>query len=95
MFFKQIETKSLAHYSYMIGDGDDLAVIDPMRDVSLYMEEARKAGMRIKYILETHRNEDYVIGSRELAKKLVQLYTYQTMKTLAMYMVKKLKRGLG
>lgn len=69
MFFKQIETKSLAHYSYMIGDGDDIAVIDPMRDISVYMEEARKAGMRIKYILETHRNEDYVIGSMELAKK--------------------------
>lgn len=62
MFFKQIETKSLAHYSYMIGDGDDIAVIDPMRDVSVYMHEARKSGMRIKYILETHRNEDYVIG---------------------------------
>ena len=69
MFFKQIETKSLAHYSYMIGDGDDIAVIDPMRDVSVYMHEARKAGMRIKYIFETHRNEDYVIGSMELAEK--------------------------
>lgn len=69
MFFKQIETKSLAHYSYMIGDGDDIAVIDPMRDVSIYMDEARKAGMRIKYIFETHRNEDYIIGSMELAAK--------------------------
>ncbi len=69
MFFKKIVTEGLAHYSYMIGDGTDLAVIDPMRDVEIYMETAREAGMRIKYIFETHRNEDFVIGSMELAEK--------------------------
>lgn len=69
MFFKKFETEGLAHYSYMIGDADDVAVIDPMRDVHIYMHEARKAGLRIKYILETHRNEDFVVGSMELAEK--------------------------
>ena len=69
MFFRKIETEGLAHYSYMIGDGDDIAVIDPMRDVNVYMEEARRAGLRIKHVFETHRNEDYVIGSMELAAK--------------------------
>jgi hydroxyacylglutathione hydrolase len=68
MFFKRIETEGLSHYSYMIGDGDEIAVIDPMRDVEIYMQEARKAGMRIKYILETHRNEDFIAGSMELAE---------------------------
>lgn len=66
---KRIETEGLSHYSYIVGDGSDLAVIDPMRDIGVYMREARKAGMRIKHIFETHRNEDYVIGSMELAKK--------------------------
>ncbi len=69
MFFKRIETKGLAHYSYMLGDGEFLAVIDPMRDVEVYMHEARKAGMKIGYILETHRNEDFLVGSRELGEK--------------------------
>jgi len=69
MYFKKFETKGLAHYSYMIGDDAEIAVIDPMRDVEIYMQEARKAGMRIKYIFETHRNEDFVIGSMELAEK--------------------------
>lgn len=69
MYFKKFETVGLAHYSYMIGEGDDIAVIDPMRDVEIYMHEARKAGMRIKYIFETHRNEDFVVGSMELAEK--------------------------
>jgi hydroxyacylglutathione hydrolase len=69
MFLKRIETEGLSHYSYMVGDGADLAVIDPMRDIGVYMREARKAGMRIKHIFETHRNEDYVIGSIELQAK--------------------------
>lgn len=69
MFFKKIETEGLAHYSYMIGDANEIAVIDPMRDIDIYMHEARKAGMRIKYIFETHRNEDFIAGSMELADK--------------------------
>jgi len=69
MYFKKIETQGIAHYSYMVGDEDFIAVIDPVRDVGIYMQEARKAGMRIKYILETHRNEDYVSGARELSEK--------------------------
>jgi hydroxyacylglutathione hydrolase len=68
MIFKKIETEGLAHYSYMIGDADEIAVIDPMRDVAVYLHEARKAGMRIKHIFETHRNEDFVVGSMELAE---------------------------
>ncbi len=69
MFFKRIVTKGLAQYSYMVGDGETLAIIDPMRDVEVYMEEARLAGMRIEYIFETHRNEDFLVGSRELSEK--------------------------
>ena len=69
MFFKRIKTEGLAHYSYMIGDGGSLAVIDPMRDVGVYMHEARKAGMKIESVLETHRNEDFLVGSRELGEK--------------------------
>ncbi len=69
MFFKQIESEGLAHYSYMVGEGNEAAVIDPRRDIGVYLKEARKNGLKIKYILETHRNEDYIIGSRELAER--------------------------
>ena len=69
MFFKKIETKGIAHYSYMVGDNGNIAVIDPVRDVGIYMNEARKAGLKIKYIFETHRNEDFVSGSMELGEK--------------------------
>lgn len=69
MFFKIIETLGIAHYSYMVGAKGYIAVVDPVRDVGIYMQEARKAGMKIKYILETHRNEDYISGARELSEK--------------------------
>jgi len=69
VFFKQIKTEGLAHFSYLIGDGKEMAVIDPRRDIEIYLEEARKAGMNIKYVFETHRNEDYIAGSLEIQEK--------------------------
>jgi hydroxyacylglutathione hydrolase len=69
MLVERIESKGLAHYSYIIGIGTESVVIDPRRDCDIYIQKAYNAGMKIKYILETHRNEDYVIGSCELAAK--------------------------
>jgi hydroxyacylglutathione hydrolase len=69
MFFERIESPGLAHYSYMVGDGTKAAVIDPRRDVDVYVDRAAAQGMRIVHILETHRNEDYVIGSPALAAR--------------------------
>ncbi len=67
MLFKRIESPGLAHYSYLIGDRNEAAVIDPRRDCDIYIDEITSQGYDLKYILETHRNEDYVIGSVELA----------------------------
>ncbi len=67
MLFERIESEGLAHYSYLIGQGFEAAVIDPRRDCRVYVEKAARHGMSIRYILETHRNEDYVSGSVELA----------------------------
>ena len=67
MFFRRIESEGLAHYSYMLGDKGEAVVIDPRRDIGEYLDEAKKSGHKIAHVLETHRNEDYVIGSRQLA----------------------------
>ena len=67
VIFERFESGGLAHYSYLIGDGGEAVVIDPRRDASVYVERAHRAGMRITRVLETHRNEDYVVGSLELA----------------------------
>jgi len=69
MIFDRIVSEGLAHYSYLAGDKNEALVIDPRRDVDVYVEKASNAGMRIAYILETHRNEDYFVGSMELAER--------------------------
>ncbi len=69
MFLKKIKSGGLAHLSYILGDGNQAAVIDPRRDCDIYLEIAEKEEVRIVHIFETHRNEDYVIGSTDLARK--------------------------
>jgi hydroxyacylglutathione hydrolase len=66
MIFERIKSAGIAHNSYLIGSGSAAAVIDPRRDCQVYVDYAQEKGLRIKYIFETHRNEDYVIGSVEL-----------------------------
>ncbi len=69
MLFERIESEGLAHYSYLVGRKGEAAVIDPRRDCGIYLERSVKAGHRITLILETHRNEDYLSGSLELAAR--------------------------
>ena len=66
MIFERIKSAGIAHNSYLIGSGSDAAAIDPRRDCQIYVDSAQQKGLRIKHIFETHRNEDYVIGSIEL-----------------------------
>ena len=68
MLFEKIKSDILAHNSYIVGAGGEAAVIDPRRDCLVYAAVARREGMKITQIFETHKNEDYVIGSRELAR---------------------------
>ncbi len=57
----------LAHASYLIRCGDEAAVVDPQRDVEIYVEAARELGLRIRWIIETHLHADFVSGHVELA----------------------------
>lgn len=66
MLFEQVVAEGLAHNSYIIGSGGVAAVIDPRRDCAVYVNIARRNNVAIRHIFETHRNEDYVIGSLEL-----------------------------
>lgn len=68
MFLQKIKSDGIAHLSYIIGSGSSAAVIDPRRDIDIYLKLATKESANITHIFETHRNEDYVIGSIPLAK---------------------------
>ncbi len=69
MFLETVKSEGLSHLSYVIGDGGTAAVIDPRRDIEAYLDIADQQSVRISHIFETHRNEDYVIGSQELAAR--------------------------
>ncbi len=69
MLFEKIKSPGIAHISYLIGDGNEAIVVDPRRDIDIYLEKAVEEGYKITKIFETHRNEDYIIGSTELKAK--------------------------
>jgi hydroxyacylglutathione hydrolase len=69
MLFERFFSEGLAHNSYLIGAGGKCAVIDPRRDCDTYIRTAAANSLAITHIFETHRNEDYVIGSCELAHR--------------------------
>lgn len=70
MLFRKVKTPGIAHVAYVLGDQGEAIVVDPRRDVDEYVSVARSEGLRVRYVLETHRQEDFVMGSAELAKKL-------------------------
>lgn len=66
MKFERIKAEGLAHNSYFVATDSAAIVIDPRRDCQVYVDLAEKYGVTIAYILETHCNEDFLIGSVEL-----------------------------
>lgn len=69
MYFEQFYLGCLAHASYLLGSGGEAAVIDPRRDVEIYLKAAAEHGLKIAHILETHLHADFVSGHRELAER--------------------------
>ncbi|MDY0211885.1 MAG: rhodanese-like domain-containing protein [Desulfuromonadaceae bacterium] len=69
MFFEKIRSEGLSQLSYILGDEGRAAVIDPRRDCDIYRQIADREGCRITHIFETHRNEDFVVGSCELMEQ--------------------------
>ncbi len=66
MFFQRIKTPGVAHNAYLIGSKGIGVIIDPRRDIDEYLQVARKNKLQIKYVLETHRQEDFVFGSDQI-----------------------------
>jgi len=69
MIIEPFFTKGIAHSSYLLGDLDTCAVVDPRRDVEIYVDAARSLGMKITHILETHLHADFVSGHIDLARE--------------------------
>jgi glyoxylase-like metal-dependent hydrolase (beta-lactamase superfamily II)/rhodanese-related sulfurtransferase len=61
----------LSHASYFLADEASgiAAVVDPQRDVDVYLERAARARCTIRYVLLTHFHADFVAGHLELAQR--------------------------
>ena len=71
MLLRLIYDDKLAQASYLLGCQacGEAIVIDPNRDAEQYIRLARKEGVRITHVTETHIHADYLSGSRELAHR--------------------------
>jgi glyoxylase-like metal-dependent hydrolase (beta-lactamase superfamily II)/rhodanese-related sulfurtransferase len=69
MYFEQFYLTCLAHASYMIGSEGEAAVVDPQRDVDIYLKAAAEQNLEIRHIFETHLHADFVSGHKELAAR--------------------------
>lgn len=68
MFIKQLYTGCLSEAAYYIDNQGEAAIIDPLRDIDIYLKLAEERKAKIKYIFETHFHADFVSGHLDLAK---------------------------
>ena len=71
MLFQRFTDDDLSHYSYALGCPavGELAIVDPRRDVDVYLRFAADEGLEITRVLETHIHADFASGGRELARR--------------------------
>jgi hydroxyacylglutathione hydrolase len=75
MYFEQFYLGCLAHASYMMASEGEAIVVDPQRDVEIYLKAAETNQVSIRHIFETHLHADFVSGHRELAARTgAQIY---------------------
>jgi hydroxyacylglutathione hydrolase len=69
VYFRQFYLGCLAHASYLIGSEGEAAVVDPQRDIGIYLDDANAHGLTIRHVIETHCHADFVSGHHELAAR--------------------------
>jgi hydroxyacylglutathione hydrolase len=69
MLLKHYFLGKIAHSSYILAGSRSCAVIDPQRDVDLYLTQARELGVPITHIVQTHLHADFISGHMDLAQK--------------------------
>ncbi|MGS0747823.1 MBL fold metallo-hydrolase [Halpernia sp. GG3] len=68
MKIEQIYTGCLAQGAYYIVSENEAAIVDPLREISPYLNRLKKDNVTLKYIFETHFHADFVSGHVDLAK---------------------------
>lgn len=68
MFIKQLYTGCISEAAYYIESNGEATIIDPLRDIDVYLDLANERKAKIKYIFETHFHADFVSGHIDLSK---------------------------
>jgi DMSO/TMAO reductase YedYZ molybdopterin-dependent catalytic subunit/rhodanese-related sulfurtransferase/glyoxylase-like metal-dependent hydrolase (beta-lactamase superfamily II) len=78
VIFTQHYLACLSHASYLVGDETTgrAVVVDPRRDVAVYLEEAAAKGLTIERVIETHVHADFLSGHLELAAETGAVISY-------------------
>ena len=78
MILTQHYLACLSHASYLIGDETTgrAVVVDPRRDIGVYLDEAARRGLRIERVIETHIHADFLSGHLELAGRTGAVISY-------------------
>ena len=69
MNIERFQVPGLAHYSYMLSGQGKAVVVDPMRDVEIYIRYAQSKNLQITHVLETHIHADYASGATALSQQ--------------------------
>lgn len=68
MFIQQLYTGCLSEAAYYVESDGKAAIIDPIRDIQVYLNLAKERNATITYIFETHFHADFVSGHLDLSK---------------------------
>jgi len=70
MLLERFEDKGLSHYSYAVGcEGQgEIVIVDPRRDIDVYLDFAHTRNLHIVGVLETHIHADFAAGTKTLAE---------------------------
>lgn len=69
MLLNHFFVEKIAHSSYLLAGKEQCAVIDPQRNIQIYLQAARSLGVNITHILQTHLHADFISGHMDLARK--------------------------
>jgi hydroxyacylglutathione hydrolase len=76
----------LSVYSYLLVADGEAILVDPVRDISFYLETAQKEGAKIKGVYLTHSHADFIAGHTEI-KQALNAPIYQSHKSGAKYQI--------
>ncbi|MCL9814542.1 MBL fold metallo-hydrolase [Natranaeroarchaeum aerophilus] len=69
----QYQRPSSGCLGYFLYDGDEAAVIDPLREFTdRYLDDAEELGVELQYAIDTHVHADHISGVRNLADEGVE-----------------------